>query len=148
MISLYLNVSIRVMLWGVISLMMRIYYDKMITNTFSILSLFSCHLICPFHFEVFGWEYLRSLQGFTSWNSNLRGKQKGVRVRLLPRSERCVHYSEHLLILGHNVCLKKKKNLALNVISCSAVSYEKKQKSNNLWVKFSKCLSFSVDKLQ
>lgn len=115
MICLHLNVSIRLMLWGVISLM-RIYYEKKITNTFSFLSLLSFHLICPFHFEVFGSKYLWSLQGFTSSSeslkSSLRGKQTGIRL-LQPRSEWYVHYSKHLLILGHNVCLKIKK-----LISC------------------------------
>lgn len=108
MISLHLNVSIRLMLWGVISLMMRIYYekDKMITNTFSFLSLVLCHLIYPFHFT--GGVLAQSLFCLCKvLQAQVKAEKKQTeRKTNRDETEWYVHYNEHLFILSHNVCLK------------------------------------------
>lgn len=107
---MHLNVSVRLMLWGVISLMMRIYYDKdkMITNTFSFLSLVTCHLICPFHFEVLAQSIYCLCRVLQAQVKAEKEKKQRERKTNGDESEWYVHYSEHLLFLGHNVCLKKK----------------------------------------
>lgn len=55
--------------------------------------------------------------------AQVKADKNDLRVKQRDETQWYVHYNEYLFILSHNVCLKKKK-------------------------KFSKCLSFSLDKLQ